>query len=45
MIKTTCWDCNKKQKGFCRRYSIAKNSPICELIQDKKFAEATLKLS
>lgn len=44
MIKTSCFDCNSKQKNFCRSYNVAKNSSICELIQAKNFKEAKLKI-
>lgn len=44
MMKTSCFDCTSKQKGFCRRNNVAKNSPICELIQKKDFKTAKIKL-
>jgi hypothetical protein len=39
MMKT-CWDCNKRQKAFCRTHEIKKNTVICDLIQDEKYIEA-----
>jgi hypothetical protein len=44
MIKTTCSDCNKKQKHFCRRYNVAKNSPVCELVQNNNYYAAKKKI-
>lgn len=44
MIKTTCFDCNKKQKQFCRSRNVAKNSAICELVQKEKYDLAKKKL-
>lgn len=40
----TCWDCNKKQKAFCRTHSIKKNTSICESIQAEQYIEAGKKL-
>lgn len=40
MEMTTCWDCNKKQKAFCRTHEIKKNTVICELIQKSQYIEA-----
>ena len=42
--KTTCKNCKKKIRKFCRLHNIAKNSVCCELAQDGKFAEAKDKM-
>ncbi len=43
-FKNTCWDCNKKQKAFCRTHDIKKNTSICESIQNENYSEAGKKL-
>lgn len=45
MLKKTCWDCDSKQKQFCRSRSVSKNSAICELIQKHDFNAAKEKIA
>jgi len=44
VLKTTCWDCNKRQKTFCRTNDIKKNSSVCESVQIEDYVEAKKKL-
>lgn len=39
-MKTTCWDCTKKQKEFCRKHGVKKNTTVCSfvLLNDYKTA-------
>jgi hypothetical protein len=41
-MKTTCWDCDKKQKNFCRRHNVSKNSTTCEFVQKNDWKAAKL---
>jgi len=40
VIKTTCKECSKEQRRFCRHHSVAKNSHICRLVQKGRFKDA-----
>lgn len=28
----SCFDCSKKQKAFCRKHSVSKNSSVCNSV-------------
>lgn len=40
----SCWDCNKKQKDFCRKHGVEKNTVPCSFVLMQDYETALDKL-